>query len=206
MAVTGCMAQVSDKELAGIEGIDLIVSNLDKENMADIIEELDPGQPKPIIVEHLLDKDRKLRPVLYSRLHERTRAFVKIQDGCESGCSYCIVPRARGPVRSKLPEHVLEEIEQLLSLGYREIVLTGIHTGFYGKDLDNWDLFRLLDKILAEIGGDYRLRLSSLEPLEVSQELIDLIAGNSRMCRHFHVPLQSGSNRILKAMNRRYSR
>ncbi len=206
VAVTGCMAQVSDKELAGIEGIDLIVSNLDKENMADIIEELDPGQPKPIIVEHLLDKDRKLRPVLYSRLHERTRAFVKIQDGCESGCSYCIVPRARGPVRSKLPEHVLEEIEQLLSLGYREIVLTGIHTGFYGKDLDNWDLFRLLDKILAEIGGDYRLRLSSLEPLEVSQELIDLIAGNSRMCRHFHVPLQSGSNRILKAMNRRYSR
>lgn len=206
VAVTGCMAQVAGKELAGIEGIDLIVSNLDKENIANIIEELDPEQPKPIVIEHLPDKDRKLRPVLYSQQHKRTRAFVKIQDGCESGCSYCIVPRARGPVRSKLPEHVLQEIELLLSLGYREIVLTGIHTGFYGKDLDNWDLYRLLDKILTEIGGDYRLRLSSLEPLEVSQELINLIADNSRMCRHFHIPLQSGSNRILKAMNRRYSR
>ena len=206
VAVTGCMAQVAGKELADIEGIDLIVSNLDKENMADIIEELDPEQEKPVIIEHLPDKNRQLRPVLYSRQHKRTRAFVKIQDGCESGCSYCIVPRARGPVRSKLPEHVLQEIEQLLALGYREIVLTGIHTGFYGKDLDNWDLLRLLDKILAEIGGDYRLRLSSLEPLEVSQELIDLIASNPRMCRHFHIPLQSGSNDILKAMNRRYSR
>lgn len=206
VAVTGCMAQVAAKELAGIEGVDLIVSNLDKENIADIIEELDGEQPKPVIIEHLPDKDRKLRPVLYSRQHKRTRAFVKIQDGCESGCSYCIVPRARGCVRSKLSEHVLQEIEQLLSLGYREIVLTGIHTGFYGKDLDNWDLFRLLDKILAEIRGDYRLRLSSLEPLEVSHELIDIIAGNPRMCRHFHIPLQSGSNRILKEMNRRYSR
>ena len=206
VAVTGCMAQVAAKELADIEGIDLIVSNLDKENMADIIEELDPEQEKPVIIERLSDKDRKLRPVLYSRLHERTRAFVKIQDGCESGCSYCIVPRARGPVRSKLPEHVLQEIEQLLSLGYWEIVLTGIHTGFYGKDLDNWDLLRLLNKILTDSKGDYRIRLSSIEPLEVSQELIDLIAGNSRVCRHFHVPLQSGSNRILKAMNRRYTR
>lgn len=206
VAVTGCMAQVAAKELAGIEGIDLIVSNLDKENIADIIEELDSEQEKPVIIERLSDKERKLRPVLYSRLHERTRAFVKIQDGCESWCSYCIVPRARGPVRSKLPEHVLQEIEQLLSLGYREIVLTGIHTGFYGKDLDNWDLYRLLDKILTDSKGDYRIRLSSIEPLEVSQELIDLIAGNSRVCRHFHVPLQSGSNRILKAMNRRYTR
>ena len=206
VAVTGCMAQVAAKELAGIEGIDLIVSNLDKENIADIIEELDSEQEKPVIIERLSDKERKLRPVLYSRLHERTRAFVKIQDGCESWCSYCIVPRARGPVRSKLPEHVLQEIEQLLSLGYREIVLTGIHTGFYGKDLDNWDLLRLLNKILTDSKGDYRIRLSSIEPLEVSQELIDLIAGNSRVCSHFHVPLQSGSNRILKAMNRRYTR
>jgi threonylcarbamoyladenosine tRNA methylthiotransferase MtaB len=206
VAVTGCMAQVASKELAGIEGIDLIVSNLDKENIADIIEALDPEQEKPVIIEPLSDKDRKLRPVLYSHQHERTRAFVKIQDGCESGCSYCIVPRARGPVRSKLPEHVLQEIEQLLSLGYREIVLTGIHTGFYGKDLDNWDLLSLFNKILAENKAQYRLRLSSVEPLEVSPELIDLVSSNSRICRHFHIPLQSGSNRILKDMNRRYSR
>jgi len=207
VAVTGCMAQVAAKELAGIEGIDLIVNNLDKENIADIIEELDPEQERPVIIECSPDKARRLKPILYSRQHKRTRAFVKIQDGCESWCSYCIVPRARGPVRSKLPEHVLQEIEQLLSLGYREIVLTGIHTGFYGKDLDNWDLLRLLNKILTDSKGDYRIRLSSIEPLEVSQELIDLIGDNpTRMCRHFHIPLQSGSNRILKDMNRRYRR
>jgi threonylcarbamoyladenosine tRNA methylthiotransferase MtaB len=207
VAVTGCMAQVAAKELAGIEGIDLIVNNLDKENIADIIEELDPEQERPVIIECSPDKARRLKPILYSRQHKRTRAFVKIQDGCESWCSYCIIPRTRGPVRSKLPEHVMQEIEQLLSLGYREIVLTGIHTGFYGKDLNNWDLLRLLNKILTDSEGDYRLRLSSIEPLEVSQELIDLIGDNpTRMCRHFHIPLQSGSNRILKAMNRRYTR
>lgn len=206
VAITGCMAQVAGEELADIEGVDLIVSNLNKERIADIIEELDPEQKRPVIVHDLPDETRKLRPVLYSRQHERTRAFVKIQDGCQSGCSYCIVPRARGPVCSKLPQDVLQEIKQLLSLGYREIVLTGIHTGFYGLDLKDWDLFHLLKMILTETGGDYRIRLSSLEPLEVTPEIINLAARDSRMCRHFHIPLQSGSNKILRAMNRRYSR
>lgn len=206
VAITGCMAQVAGEELASLEGIDLIVNNLNKECIADIIEGLDPEQKRPVIVNAAADKERRLRPVLYSRQHQRTRAFVKIQDGCQSGCSYCIVPRARGPVCSKLPEDVLQEIRQLLSLGYREIVLTGIHTGFYGIDLEDSDLFRLLQRILDEVRGDYRIRLSSLEPLEVTSQIIDLAASETRMCRHFHIPLQSGSNRILKAMNRRYSR
>ena len=206
VAITGCMAQVAGEELAGIEGVDLIVNNLNKESMADIIEKLDPEQKRPVIINEVLNETRKLRPVLYSRQHRRTRAFVKIQDGCQSGCSYCIVPQARGPVRSKLPADILQEIKQLLSLGYREIVLTGIHTGFYGIDLKDWNLFHLLQMILAEVRGDYRIRLSSLEPLEVTPEIINLAAHDARMCRHFHIPLQSGSNKILKAMNRRYSR
>ncbi|MGS0765094.1 tRNA (N(6)-L-threonylcarbamoyladenosine(37)-C(2))-methylthiotransferase MtaB [Syntrophomonas curvata] len=206
VAITGCMAQVAGEELADLEGVDLIVNNLNKESIADIIEQLDPEQKRPVIINGASDKARNLRPVLYSRQHERTRAFVKIQDGCQSGCSYCIVPRARGPVRSKLPQDVLREIKQLLSLGYREIVLTGIHTGFYGIDLKSGDLLHLLEMILNETGGDYRIRLSSLEPLEVTPEIIGLAAHDARMCRHFHIPLQSGSNKILKAMNRRYSR
>jgi len=206
VAITGCMAQVAGEELAGIEGVDLIVNNLNKESMADIIEKLDPEQKRPVIINEVLNETRKLRPVLYSRQHRRTRAFVKIQDGCQSGCSYCIVPQARGPVRSKLPADILQEIKQLLSLGYREIVLTGIHTGFYGIDLKDWNLFHLLQMILAEVRGDYRIRLSSLEPLEVTPEIINLAVHDARMCRHFHIPLQSGSNKILKAMNRRYSR
>lgn len=206
VAITGCMAQVASDKLADIEGVDLIVGNLNKENIADIIDNLDPEQKRPIIINKLTDREKNLKPVLYSRQHQRTRAFIKIQDGCQSGCSYCIVPRARGPIRSKLPQDIISEIEQLLALGYREIVLTGIHTGFYGKDLENWDLLRLLDKVLETTGDNYRIRLSSLEPLEVNPEIINLAASDSRMCRHFHIPLQSGSNRILKAMNRRYSR
>lgn len=206
VAITGCMAQVASDKLADIEGVDLIVGNLNKENIADIIDNLDPEQKRPIIINKLTDREKNLKPVLYSRQHQRTRAFIKIQDGCQSGCSYCIVPRARGPIRSKLPQDIISEIEQLLALGYREIVLTGIHTGFYGKDLENWDLLRLLNKVLETTGDNYRIRLSSLEPLEVNPEIINLAASDSRMCRHFHIPLQSGSNRILKAMNRRYSR
>lgn len=206
VAITGCMAQVASRELADIEGIDLIVGNLNKDSIADIIENVNPEQKKPLIINQLLNENRKIKPVLYSCRHERTRAFVKIQDGCQSNCSYCIIPQARGPVRSKEPYAILQEIKQLTALGYLEIVLTGIHIGFYGIDLKGWDLKQLLDMILNETGEEYRIRLGSLEPLEVSSEIINLIAGTSRMCRHLHIPLQSGSNKILQAMNRRYSR
>ena len=121
-------------------------------------------------------------------------------------CTYCIVPYARGAVRSKAPHHVQSELQRLVDLGYREIVLTGIHTGLYGYDLKNTNLTELLHLLLAEVDGDYRLRLSSIEPLEVSPQLLDLVKREPRMCRHFHIPLQSGSNTVLKAMNRRYDR
>ena len=206
VVATGCVAQVDAGQLAQIEGIGLIVGNHDKDHIADIVDDyVAEKENKKVWVEPMCPAD-SLRPVLYLEPHLRTRAFVKIQDGCQSFCSYCIVPFARGPVRSKAPDDVIAEISQLVVLGYREIVLTGIHTGLYGLDLPGWNITRLLEKILTNISGDYRIRLSSIEPLELNDQLLALMAGDKRICRHFHIPLQSGSDRILASMRRRYNR
>lgn len=205
IAVAGCLAQIDEEQLKKIEGIDIIVGNKEKYNLAIIVDEyMIEGKKK--VLTPVISPDDKLDPVIYTYRHERTRAFIKIQDGCQSFCSYCIVPYARGPVRSKRPEDVLSEVKQLLSLGYKEIVFTGIHTGMYGIDLKSWDLVRLLKFILDKLDGEYRLRLSSIEPWEIKEELYQLIARERRLCRHLHIPLQSGSDKVLKDMNRRYTR
>lgn len=206
-AAVGCLAQVNPKQLAAIEGINLVVGNDQKENLPAIIEDYLASQSDVVRVYlDSFDRASGLKTVNYSRPHQRTRGFIKIQDGCENHCSYCIVPQARGPVRSKKPRQVLAEIEKMMELGYREVVLTGIHTGLYGYDIPDWDLSRLMHEIFEQIRGEYRIRLSSIEPLEVSRPLIEILASESRLCRHLHIPLQSGSDRILKAMNRRYDR
>lgn len=202
----GCLAQVDGERLASTADVDLVLGNKEQ-----IVEWLDrvlytdetraelprfsPGQPRA-----------HLAPVFYTQRHERTRAFVKIEDGCDAHCSYCIIPLARGPVRSKQPEDVRREIINLIDMRYREIVLTGIHTGAYGRDLASMDLTRLLEYLLNEVPGDYRLRLGSVEPLEINRPLIELLKSSGRLCRHLHIPLQSGSNHILKLMNRGYHR
>jgi threonylcarbamoyladenosine tRNA methylthiotransferase MtaB len=207
VVATGCVAQVDAEQLAAIEGVNLVVGNHDKENLAAIIEDyLLRGHSGREIMVSPIDRENKPQEILYSYHHKRTRAFVKIQDGCQSFCSYCIVPMARGPVRSKAPEVVLREIGQLVQLGYQEIVLTGIHTGFYGTDIPDWDLTRLTAALLDQVKGQYRIRLSSIEPLELDEKLLELMAADRRMCRHLHIPLQSGSNAVLKAMGRRYDR
>ena len=139
-----------------------------------------------------------------SHFDNHTRAFVKIQDGCNAFCSYCIIPYTRGRVRSKNKEDVIEEVSRLVKDGYKEIVLTGIHTGRYGIDI-NSSLYELLCE-LVKIPNIYRIRLSSIEINEVTPEIIDLYKNNKIMARHLHVPLQSGSNKILKLMNRRYNK
>ncbi|NLB88594.1 MAG: tRNA (N(6)-L-threonylcarbamoyladenosine(37)-C(2))-methylthiotransferase MtaB [Syntrophomonadaceae bacterium] len=206
VAAIGCTAQVNAKELAAIEGVNLVIGNKNKENILNIVEDYRRNNTNQVFAEPIT-KDAKLKPILFTKPHERTRGFVKIQDGCQSFCSYCIVPFARGPVRSKLPQDVLSEVNQLLSLGYKEIVLTGIHTGFYGTDIGNIDLAHLLELILQKNSEyDFRIRLSSIEPLELNDKIIDLIKDSSKICRHLHIPLQSGSDKVLKDMNRRYSR
>lgn len=207
VVVTGCMAQADAKDTAAIEGIGLLVGNGIKQDVAALTEKAMGKRAEGLKIEHPeITIDMKPRRILYRAHHQRTRAFIKVQDGCESFCSYCIVPYSRGPMRSKLPEDVLEEIRQLLRLGYREIVLTGIHVGYYGAELPGWNLLRLLQTILAEIPGDYRLRLGSIEVLGFPLELAELAAEDARLCPHYHIPLQSGSDKVLKEMNRRYGR
>ncbi|NLB53590.1 MAG: tRNA (N(6)-L-threonylcarbamoyladenosine(37)-C(2))-methylthiotransferase MtaB [Syntrophomonadaceae bacterium] len=206
VAAVGCLAQTNSKQLADIEGIDLVVGNRDKEDLPSILENHNFQKGLPVIFDERIKNSDLLKTVIYSRQHEKTRAFIKIQDGCQSFCSYCIVPQARGPVRSKTPEKVVEEVNQLVTLGYKEIVLTGIHTGTYGIDLKEENLSSLLLYILDQVKGEYRIRLSSLEPLELDDRLLDIVAGHQKICRHLHIPLQSGSNRILSLMNRRYTR
>lgn len=207
VVATGCIAQVNAQQLAEIEGVDLVIGNQDKENLPAILEDYLSRQHVgvEVMVKPISQAD-KPKAIIYNHLHQRTRAFVKIQDGCQSFCSFCIVPQARGPVRSKRPDDVLAEIRQLIQLGYREIVLTGIHTGFYGADLADWNLYRLIQTIIDQIPGSYRIRLSSIEALEIHEDLLDLLERDRHLCRHLHIPLQSGSNRILQLMGRRYDR
>lgn len=200
VVVTGCMAQITPEQARSIPGVTMVVGNQDKVNLAALVESFRNGSD-------LMDGSHgfgSLGAKLYSHQHDRTRGFVKIQDGCQSFCTYCIVPYARGPVKSKTPADVIDEVGQMVHLGYREVVLTGIHTGMYGVDFNDTDLVGLIKNILIEVKGDYRLRLSSIEPTEVTSSLVDLFLNDNRLCRHFHIPLQSGSDRILTAMNRRY--
>jgi len=206
VAAVGCLAQTDSDQLALIDGVDIVVGNRDKDRLADIIEETNFKLTRPVIHTPPISSTDVLKTVFYTQLHEKTRAFIKIQDGCQSFCSYCIVPQTRGPVRSKAPMQVVEEITKLIELGYKEIVLTGIHTGAYGNDLKDTDLAALLLLIFNQVKADYRIRLSSLEPLEISPLLLEIMAGHRQICRHLHVPLQSGSDRILALMNRRYDR
>lgn len=206
VVVTGCMAELEPEKIASMKGVNWVVGNRDKHRIAQIIDSQDKlGETGGLIREPISSQD-PLEPVYYHSHHERTRAFVKVQDGCQSFCTYCIVPYTRGPVRSKDPELVVQEFKQLLEMGYREIVLTGIHTGQYGKSMPGWNLDRLVETILESVTGEYRIRLSSIELGEISERLIQLMRDEPRLCRHLHIPLQSGSDSVLKRMGRRYNR
>ncbi|HWP95532.1 MAG TPA: tRNA (N(6)-L-threonylcarbamoyladenosine(37)-C(2))-methylthiotransferase MtaB [Syntrophomonadaceae bacterium] len=207
IVAAGCLAQVDSQQVADIEGVAVVLGNRDKEQVAQLVDRF-MACPPPTVVQKVtaFDHTNTISPVLFSQPHERTRAFIKIEDGCNAHCTYCIVPKARGPVCSKEPEYVLHEVAHLVSLGYREIVFTGIHTGAYGQDLDGWDLVKLLETALGRISGECRLRISSLEPLEVSDRLVELLKNRPGLCRHLHIPLQSGCDRVLQRMNRGYDR
>jgi threonylcarbamoyladenosine tRNA methylthiotransferase MtaB len=206
IVATGCLAQVDSDQISDIAGIDMIVGNQHKEDLANLVEKKLAANDKNLqMLVAPIDKNHKLKPVFYSSVHQRTRAFIKVQDGCESFCSYCIVPWARGPIRSKKPADVIREARQLVNLGYKELVLTGIHSAYYGADLEDWDLARLVEAVINEVAGDFRIRLGSIEPLEFNERLIAAV-NRPEVCRHFHIPLQSGCDKTLKAMNRRYKR
>ena len=201
VVVMGCYPQTKAEEVSQIEGVDIIIGNKDKSMIVDYVEEYIKKRAK---IKKIYDLNKaEFENMAIDRFINKTRAFVKIQDGCTNYCAYCIIPYARGVVRSKKKEDTLNEITNLVNNGYSEIVLTGIHTGNYGIDLDNYNFSDLLTDILL-IKKLKRLRISSIEITEITDSIIDLLKNNNVIADHLHIPLQSGSNKILKLMNRKY--
>lgn len=200
--VTGCYAQRAPEEIARIAGVHCIAGTAEKERIPDILREMTAGGP--LIRVGDIRKARAFSRLETTAFPEHTRAFLKIQDGCDAFCSYCIVPHVRGTSRSLPPAEVEERITALAQTGYREVVLAGIHLGAWGRDLlPQTDLATLVRKIV-EGGTAKRLRLSSVEPQEVTADLICLLGRSRTVCRHLHIPLQSGNDGILAAMHRNY--
>ncbi|MBR7099363.1 MAG: tRNA (N(6)-L-threonylcarbamoyladenosine(37)-C(2))-methylthiotransferase MtaB, partial [Clostridia bacterium] len=203
--VTGCLGQTDPDQLAAIDGVDFICGNAQKLSVADALDTLAANGTKnatPKIVRQSPDAHGFEPMCIHS--FDRTRAYIKIQDGCENHCTYCIIPAARGKVRSKVPRDVLDEVKNFVSQGCREVVLTGIETASYGKDLNDCDLASLLCEIdrIPNIG---RVRLGSLDPSLIKQSFVDRIAPLSSVAPHFHLSMQSGSDSVLARMKRKYN-
>ena len=200
--VTGCYAQLRPEEIARIDGVDAVLGSNEKFKLFSLLENFDKRELTCISVtptENLTEFG-----VAHSTdADSRTRAFLKIQDGCDYTCSFCTIPLARGASRSLAINEVIKEFRDLLRDGYKEIILTGVNIGDYGKNIDT-NLFHLIN-VLIKIEDEFRIRISSIEPNLLTDEIINLVASSEKLCKHFHIPLQSGSPRILKAMQRRYS-
>lgn len=203
IVVTGCYAQRAPGELAELPGVSLVMGAADRGGVVAKIDGLTPGQVEVAVSP--IDKARSFLDVPVTEMMEHSRAYLKVQEGCDEKCSFCIVPQTRGRSRSRKAQSVIDQAKDLVASGYVEIVVTGVHVGDYGLDLPGGkrELAGLLRSLL-EIQGLERLRLSSIEPASISGELIDLIAGEDRFARHFHIPFQSASDPILERMRRRY--
>ncbi|HEY2380841.1 MAG TPA: tRNA (N(6)-L-threonylcarbamoyladenosine(37)-C(2))-methylthiotransferase MtaB [Terriglobia bacterium] len=204
--VTGCYAQRAPEELAVLPRVRYVVGNSHKPMVAELALQPDlANHGRAEIICSSIFLERELEPASHLGSGGRTRAVIKIQDGCNANCSFCIIPSVRGRSRSIEPAAALDEVRELVGRGYKEVIFSGIHLGTYGRDLQTKASFYDLVCRALEIPGLERLRLSSIEPLEVVPELVDLAAAHPRMAHHFHIPLQSGSSRILRAMYRPYS-
>lgn len=202
IVVMGCLSQNTIDNLLPLKEISIIVGNRNKTKIPTYIEQF--LKDKKQIID-ILSLEKNTFETMELHNFNKTRAFVKIQDGCNNYCSYCIIPYTRGNVCSKNPTLVLEEIKNLIKNGHKEIVLTGIHTGHYGSELKNYTFASLLKDIL-KIEGLKRLRISSIEMNEITDEILELLKNNPTLVSHFHIPIQSGSNEILKKMNRKYNK
>jgi threonylcarbamoyladenosine tRNA methylthiotransferase MtaB len=201
VVATGCYAQGESEQIRKMEVADLVIGNQGREDLPSRIESLKRGLFVDEVVEHENGAGFEMLPPAGRR--GRTRGFLKIQEGCDQGCSYCVVPRVRGPLRSLPADEVLKRAEILLKSGCRELVLTGIHLGLYGNDLSDISLAKLLSQ-MEGLDDLLRLRLSSLEPSDITSELVEQITSSKVICPHLHIPLQSGDGEILRLMNRPY--
>lgn len=203
VAVTGCYAQTSPAEILQIPGVDVVVGTQGREKLLEYIEEHRQTRQPVNAVKNIM-KTREFEELDVPTFSDRTRASLKIQEGCNNFCTFCIIPWARGLLRSRKPESVLKQARQLVGAGYKEIVLTGIHTGGYGKDMDDYKLADLLWD-LDRVEGLKRIRISSIEASQIDERVIEVLNHSEKMCRHLHIPLQAGDDAVLKRMRRRYT-
>ena len=202
VVVMGCYSQIKYMEASKIPGVSIVIGTNNKSKILDLIEEYKKNKKQIVKVFDL--KDIKFEDMNLDKFENHTRAFVKIQDGCNNYCSFCIIPYSRGNVRSKEKNLVIKEISTLAENGYKEVVLTGIHTGHYGLDLHDYDFSDLLRE-LEKIDKLKRIRISSIESVELNDKFMDTLKNSKKIVNHIHIPLQSGSDTILKSMNRRYN-
>ena len=202
VAVVGCYAQTAPKELMEIAGVNLVIGTKDRAQIVEMVEQYDRANG---VENHVSDimKERVFEPLSIQKLANRTRAYLKIQDCCSQYCSYCIIPYARGPIRSREPQEVVAEVKRLAKNGFKEVVLTGIHVASYGKDRRDTSLLDILKQV-HEVEGIERIRFSSIEPNVVTEEFAQTMAALPKVCDHFHLSLQSGCDKTLKEMNRKY--
>ncbi|MFC4738169.1 tRNA (N(6)-L-threonylcarbamoyladenosine(37)-C(2))-methylthiotransferase MtaB [Bacillus daqingensis] len=203
ICVTGCYAQTSPAEIMAIPGVDIVVGTQDRHKMLPYIEQF-RKEREPINGVGNIMKTRVYEELDVPAFTDRTRASLKIQEGCNNFCTFCIIPWARGLLRSRKPEDVMKQAHQLVEAGYKEIVLTGIHTGGYGEDMKDYSLARLLGE-LEQVAGLKRIRISSIEASQITDDVIKVIDRSDKIVRHLHVPMQSGSDTVLKRMRRKYT-
>ena len=192
VVVAGCYAQTAPQEIMAIEGVNIVVGTKDRKQIVNLVENYQQKEPQNYVSDIMTE--REFEPLSIQKLKNRTRAYLKIQDGCSQYCSYCIIPYARGPIRSRNPEDVLAEVKRLAENGFQEIVLTGIHVASYGKDLKNITLLEMIQKV-HEVKGIQRIRFSSIEPNIVTENFVKTLSNLNKVCNHFHLSLQSGCDK-----------
>lgn len=206
IVVTGCYPQTAAEEVKAIAGVDMIIGNQDRAQIVQLVEErLAHRQTDTLDAVHKLTASTAFEEMAAGDITDKTRAFLKIQEGCNQFCTYCIIPYARGPLRSRSLESIRTETQRLISAGFKEIVLIGIHLGCYGKENSNGPTLYDAVKTVLDVPGVQRLRLGSLESVEVEPRLLTLMQEDARFCRHLHLPLQSGCDKTLQAMHRPYT-
>jgi threonylcarbamoyladenosine tRNA methylthiotransferase MtaB len=203
IAVTGCYAQTSPAEILAIPGVDLVIGTQGRDEIIPLVHQVQNDR-QPLNAVRNIMKTRQFEELDVPDFADRTRAFLKIQEGCNNFCTFCIIPWSRGLLRSREPESVMKQAEMLVEAGYKEIVLTGIHTAGYGEDLEDYNFAALL-RGLAKVKGIERLRISSIEASQITDEVIDVLMSSDKFCRHLHVPLQAGDDTVLKRMRRKYT-